>query len=61
MLRVILERMRKKTDVEISEEQAGFRKGKGTRSYHKSSSIDRESTGAPTAIIHVFRLFQKSF
>ena len=33
MLRIIWERMRKKTDVEISEEQAGFRKGRVTRGH----------------------------
>jgi len=31
MLRIILEQLRKKTDVEISEDRAKTRKGRGTR------------------------------
>src|SRR5215469_15526445 len=31
LLRVILERIRKKTEFEVADEQAGFREGRGTR------------------------------
>jgi len=33
ILRIILERMRKKLDAELTDEQAGFRRGGGTRDH----------------------------
>ena len=53
LLRIILERIRVKTETEIADEQAGFRQGRGTRSNHESQNTDAQGTPAPTTTLYV--------
>ena len=53
LLRIILERIRVKTETEIADEQAGFRQGRGTRSNHESQNTDAQGTRAPTTTLYV--------
>ena len=52
--RIILERIRIKTETEIADEQAGFRQGRGDkRSNHESQNTDAQGTRAPTTTLYV--------
>jgi len=44
LLRIILDRIRVKTETEIADEQAGFRQGRGKRSNHESQNTDAQGT-----------------
>jgi len=51
LLRIILERVRVKTETEIADEQAGFRQGRGTRD--QITNTDAQGTRAPTTTLYV--------
>jgi len=57
LLRIILERIRVKTETEIADEQAGFRQG---RPNHESKNTDAQGTRASTTTL-CFVDFKKAF
>ena len=56
LLRIILERIRVKTETEIADEQAGFRQGRGTR---ESKNTDAQGTRASATTLYVLRGLQE--
>jgi len=53
LFRIILERIRVKTETEIADKQAGFRQGRGKKPNHEFLNTDAQGTRAPATTLYV--------